>query len=125
MTTQYINTNRDKTSSDYARVLPSFDGSTLTFTVKSAAPVVAGQVVPMVHAKLRVVTPAVVTSCNPAVCDSSVNEAITIDFNVKRGSDVTALKLEALRVLEVALSEYQLNNGVLPPATADFTSAKV
>lgn len=120
---KYINTTRDKTTAEYARIEPSFDGSTCVISVKNASPVVAGKAVPMVNAKVRVVTPAIVASCNPAVCDSSVNESFTLDFNVKRGADVTAIRTEALRILNVAINEYQLHNGVVPPATADFTSA--
>lgn len=118
---KYINTDRNKTASNYGRVEPSFDGSQVTFTVKTASVLAAGQQVPMVSATVRLTTPHEVTPCDPTKCGASVNTAAAISLNLVRGEDPTAMLAEVQRVLGVALTQYYLSDGVLPPATADFS----
>lgn len=120
---KYINTDRSKTTSNYGRVEPSFDGSQITFSVKNATVTTAGQAVPMVSATIRLTTPKVVASCDPTKCDSSVNTAATLSFNIPRGASPSDLMEEVERVTGIALSQYYLADGVLPPATADFSGA--
>lgn len=123
MKKKYINTNRDKASATYTRVEPTFDGTILTFTVKSASPFLGGKAVPMTHARLRMVTPAEVSNCDPNACKPSVDQSVTLDFNVLQGTDPSAMFEEARRVLELAIEDFKLSFGVVPPATAEFNEA--
>lgn len=123
MTTLYVNTDRTKTTSSYVKTAPSFDGTELTVDVRSVAPSVSGTIVPMVRGFARVTVPAPVASCDPSECGSSVNEAVELKFNVKRGSDITSLRAEVNRVLDIAIAQHSLLYGVVPPATANFGDA--
>lgn len=121
---KYINTTRDKTTSDFARVQPSVDGATLHFLVKTARPMIVGTSVPMVNGTLRLAAPAPVASCDSNACSGEVTESVSIQFNIKAGnvSTLTALRTELNRVLDAAISGYNLADGIVPPATADFAS---
>lgn len=121
---KYINTTRDKTTSDFARVNPSVDGSTLHFLVKTARPMIAGTSVPMVNGTLRLAMPSAVTPCDSNACSGEVIEAVSLQFNVKAGNvdSLTALRTELNRVFDAAISGYNLADGIVPPATADFAT---
>lgn len=121
---KYINTTRDKTTSDFARVNPSVDGSTLHFLVKTARPMIVGTSVPMVTGSLRLAVPAPVTSCDPSACSGEVTESVTLQFNIKAGNSASlvTLRAELNRVFDAAVASYNLADGIVPPATADFAS---
>lgn len=121
---KYINTTRDKTTSDFARVQPSVDGATMHFLVKTARPVIVGTPVSMVNGTLRLAVPSPVASCDTSVCSGEVIEAVSLQFNIKAGNTavLSTLRTELNRVLDAAITSYNLADGIVPPATADFAS---
>lgn len=118
---KYINTDRSKQEADYARIEPSFDGSLLHVSVKNNNPSINGTIVPMINAKVRLAQPTSVELCDTS-CSGVVNEALEVKINVKRGNNgaIATLRAELNRVLDILIADYQLANGVTPPATADF-----
>lgn len=121
---KYISTLRDKANSEYVRVSPSFDGGMLHFNVSTARPTINGTVVPMVKGSVRLAVPAEVASCDPSACAGTVNEAVKIEFNFRQGGvNFATLQTEVMRCLAIAIADYQLANGVLPPVSADFEEA--
>lgn len=120
----YQNTERTRSRSEFVQVSP-FDGTILTVDANTPMLTVVGKSVPMVKGTVRVTTPAAITSCDPQKCDGSVNESVSISFNVKQGSTVSlaALRAEVLRCFDVCVSQYNLALGVVPPSDATFSGA--
>lgn len=120
--TAYINTIRDKANSEFVRTEPSFDGSVLQFNAVPVNPTIVGVVVPMVKGYARLSVPSPVDSCNPAVCGGSVSQTIKLEFNILRGDTaaLASMRAEVLRCFDVAVADYQLANGIVPPTTATF-----
>lgn len=85
---------------------------------------IVGTVVPMVNGTLRLAVPSAITPCDTNACSGEVIESVSIQFNVKAGnvSALTTLRTELNRVLDAAISGYNLADGIVPPATADFAS---
>lgn len=121
---KYTNAIRTKDLSEYARVLPSFDGTVVTFSAKTATPNIGGTVVPMVQGKVRLAVPVAATNpCDPSLRGPVVTEAIAVDFNVQRGGvNLQALRAEVVRLVDLAIANYQFANGLVPPTDADFGS---
>lgn len=119
---KYTNAIRTKDLSEFARVEPSFDGTLATFSAKTATPNIGGVVVPMVHGKVRLAVPTPVANpCDPSACGPVVTEAIAVDFNVQRGGEnLAALRDEVVRLVDLAIADYQFANGLVPPTDADF-----
>ena len=56
-------------------------------------------------------------------CGVPVNEAVRIDFNVVPSlNNLNALRDECVRVMDVAIAEYYLAQGIVPPVSATFES---
>lgn len=119
---KYINTLREKSHATFVRVEPTFDDTQIDVSSSSVTPQVAGQAVKMVKATVRITTPSEVRNCNDE-CVAHVNEAVALSFNLRQGgANLAALKAEVIRVFDDLVANYQLVNGVVPPATADFDS---
>lgn len=119
---KYINTTRDIRNSDYVLVEPTVSGQVLHFGAQSVEPKLGGVAVPMTKINVRVDAPTTITSCGEE-CPVPVNESVTISLNVLRGGDsIAMLRAEVDRCLDVALAQYSLAYGIVPPATADFQS---
>lgn len=119
---KYANVTRSKNQSDFARVAPSFDGSSVVFKAVDAKPNIAGTIVPMVRGSVRLTTPvnAASTDAAPAI----VNETFLVEFNLRRGgATLAAMKQEVVRLLDAAIADYQFANGLVPPSEAQFTAA--
>lgn len=99
------------------------NGSSLIVRAKnstfSPAP---GMKTDMVSGSIRLVAPVTVTQGDLA---ASVDESVEIRFNIRKGVSerVTGLNAEAARVLGLALSQYNLAIGLVPPSEATFASA--
>lgn len=118
---KYTNITRARGSADFARTSPSFDGSTVLFKVAEAKPNIAGTTVPMVRGTVRLTTP--VNAASPDVAPAVVNEAVAVEFNVRRGgASLAAMRTEVVRLLDAAVANYQLANGIVPPSEAVFDS---
>lgn len=121
---KYINTIKDKANSEFVRTDPSFDGSVLHFNISTARPSISGVVVPMVKGSVRLAVPTAVDLCDPTACAGQINEAVKIEFNVRQGgANLSTILTEVQRCLAIAISDYQITNGVLPPVSADFSVA--
>lgn len=121
MTVKYTNVTRARGSAEFARTSPSFDGSSALFKVAEAKPNIAGTIVPMVRGTVRLTTP--VNAASQDVAPAFVNESIAIEFNVRRGGVVLAsMRDEVVRLLDAAVADYQLANGIVPPSEAAFSS---
>lgn len=123
---KYTNAIRTKDLSEFARVEPSFDGTLVTFSAKTATPNIGGVVVPMVHGKVRLAVPtAVNVPCDSSACGPVVTEAITLDFNVQRGGEnLSQLRDEVVRLVDLAIADYQFANGLVPPTNAEFSESE-
>lgn len=122
---KYINTTRDKTTSDFVRTEPTFDGSVVQFGATSVNPSINGTVVPMVKGFVRLSVPSAVASCNPEACAGTINEAVKVEFNIKGGdtASLAGLRSEVNRVLDIALADHNFANGIVPPVSTTFASA--
>lgn len=122
--TKYINSTRDRTTASFVQTEPTFDGTVVDFKLTSVNPSVAGVVVPMVKGLARISKPHPVESCNPNVCSGSINQAVTVEFNLLNGNKTSfeALRTEVNRVIDAAILEYNLLNGIVPPVSAAFAS---
>lgn len=120
----YQNTERTRSHSEFVQVDP-FDGTILAIDANTPMLTVVGKPVPMVKGSVRVTTPAAITSCDPQKCDGSVNESVSIAFNIKQGSvdSLAALRAEAIRCFDACVSQYNLALGVVPPSDATFPGA--
>lgn len=120
---QYQNITRAKNEASFAQVLPEFDGTSVEFRTKTAAPQIRSVSVPMVNGTVRIVKPVDVVDCD-TTCVGSVNESVEIRFNIKDGSTASleSMILETKRVLDLAVDQYALAHGLVPPSEAAFTS---
>lgn len=80
-------------------------------TSKGPVPMVKGSVVGSRE------TPA--TVCGES-CPPLMRESFRIEFSILKGGDLASLRSEVIRLLDVALDEYHLASGLVPPAYADF-----
>lgn len=119
MSKKYTNITRSRGSADFALTSPSFDGSIALFKVSEAKPNINGTIVPMVRGTVRLTTP--VNAASPDAAPAVVNEAVTVEFNVRRGGvELNSMRDEVIRLLDAAVANYQLANGIVPPSEATF-----
>lgn len=124
ITLKYINTNRGTATAEFIQVDPSSDGSFVRFDVKSALPSIGGVITPMVKVSVFLSRPSPVNNpCDPTACSGSVSQTARVELNLKKGNatDYAAMKAEVIRVLDEAIAQNYLLDGVVPPVTATFT----
>ena len=118
---KYTNITRARGSADFARTSPSFDGSVALFKVAEAKPNIAGTIVPMVRGTVRLTVP--VNAAPQDAAPAMVNEAVSVEFNVRQGgASLNGMRSEVIRLLDAAVADYQLANGIVPPSEAAFSS---
>lgn len=118
---KYINTTRDTKTAAYVRTEPSFDGAEVDFSITPVQPKINGESVKMVRGIVRLTEPSEVVACDDR-CVGHVNEVMELRFNVRQGGEsLEALLAEVTRVYNVAVDNYQIANGVVPPVTAQFS----
>lgn len=125
-TLKYVNTNRGTASSEYMQVEPSVDGSMIRIDTKRVAPVLNGVVVPMVRVSAILSRPRdVLDPCKGEPACAQATEAVRIDLNLLYGDSTScaALRAELNRVLDKAIEDYYVLNGVVPPVDATFANA--
>lgn len=120
---KYTNTQKAPNASTFVQVAPTMAGSEVTFTAASVKPKVGVTAVPMVRGSVRLASKADYTACNDT-CGVTVNESVRIEFNVldQSTSNLGALRSECVRLMDVAIAEYYLAQGLVPPVSADFES---
>lgn len=119
----YQNTGFVAGSSKFVKVLPSGTNNEAVFTSKNTAVPVTGGKVNMVSASVALQQPKDVTiSAVEGAPKTLINESVKVSFNVVKGSivDLNAIKGEVDRLLDLAVAEYNLANGLVPPANATF-----
>lgn len=120
---KYQNVNRSQDNATFVRVDP-MDNGFLTIKSKEASYTpAAGVKTPMVAGFVRLDTYAEVTPCGDT-CVTPVKETVELRFNViKGGARLSVNKTELLRVLDKAINEAYLLQGLVPAATVTFDSA--
>lgn len=119
MTHKYLNTDF-KTGASVFTDLENPNPNSLTFAASSVNASVKGGPVAMVKGRVALRVASEATVCD-ATCPVMVNESVVFEFNVRRGaSSLTALKAELERVYNLAVTEYGLTAGHVPPPQADF-----
>ena len=121
--TKYTNTQKAPNASVFVQVAPTMAGSEVTFNASSVQPKVGAVAVPMVRGSVRLASKADFTTC-ASECGVTVNESVRIEFNVidKSNSNLAALRSECVRLMDIAIAEYYLAQGLVPPVSADFAS---
>lgn len=125
VTKKYQNASRDINQSSFVRVIPD---TSATLDIKSSAKSfspVSGVKVNMVTGSVRIVD-QVVLDQECACGDVFVGESLEIRFNFQRdnAAGILAALEEAKRVMGIALSEYNLAIGLVPPSEATFTQGE-
>lgn len=119
---QYTKGGQTGTTQNVTFVDPSNE-SAVTFTAKSNVLTIGKTRVAMVNATARLNRPVFVGTpeCDPCG-QPSVNSGCEVRFNIVKGDAVNlgALRNELLRLIDVALTDYNLSVGLLPPPSADF-----
>lgn len=120
---KYQNVNRSQDNATFVRVDP-LDNGFLTIKSKEASfTPAAGVKTPMVSGFVRLDTYADITPCGET-CVTPIKETVELRFNViKGGTRLNINKAELLRVLDKAISEAYLLQGLVPAATVTFDSA--
>lgn len=120
---KYQNVNRSQDNATFVRVDP-LDNGFLTIKSKEASYTpAAGVKTLMVSGFARLDTYADITPCGET-CVTPVKETIEVRFNVvKGGARLGVNKTELLRVLDKAINETYLLQGLVPAATVTFDSA--
>lgn len=121
--TKYTNTQKAPNTSVFVQVSPTMAGSEVTFNASSVQPKVGAATVPMVRGSVRLASKANYATCETE-CGVTVNESVRIEFNVvdKTDGNLAALRSECVRLMDVAIAEYYLAQGLVPPVSADFAS---
>lgn len=118
---QYVNTSRTNADATFVRVAPLLDGSVVVFKSKKTS-ISKGQVAAtFVAASVRLDQPVSITACETA-CPVEFTESMNLSFNVRAGTPLTTLKTELLRLVDKAVDDYNLSNGLVPPTHASFES---
>lgn len=117
----YQNATRTGTNATFVEVGEQTDSLlTIQNKVGSFTPT-PGSKVEMVSGTIRVSVPAEDTPCG-ASCATKILESAEIRYNFRKGgTNLTALVDEVVRVLGIAVSDYHLNIGLVPPSEATFT----
>lgn len=119
---KYTNTSKTQNNASFVQVSPMMAGSQVDFSANSVTPNISGTIVPMVRGYVRLTSKVGYTPCG-SECSTQVNEAVRIEFNVVQSLDnLEALRDECVRVMDVAIAEYYLAQGIVPPVSADFAS---
>lgn len=114
---KYHNETYSKGMSTFVSIDP-MDGSTVQFTSQRKSFTVSGVRSQAVNAKVTYVVPSEVTdACNECV-KAVADSVFEIRFNLVEGQDFSALRTEALRLLDVALSDHYLAAGMVPNVNA-------
>lgn len=121
--TKYTNTQKTPTSSTFVQVSPTMAGSEVTFNAASVQPKVGSVAVPMVRGSVRLASKANYTTCEND-CGVTINESVRIEFNVidKADGNLSAIRSECVRLMDLAIAEYYLAQGLVPPVSADFSA---
>lgn len=120
---KYVNTGVMAGKSDFAGVREDDLVDTLTFTSRSNTVATQQGSVKMTSGHVSITSPFKVV-CGETCQTSYLNESIRIQWNVKYAdvNALAALRAEALRVLDQAVEEFALLNGLVPPASATFAA---
>lgn len=121
--TQYQNVAFDRSKSVFVDTT-STKSNEATFDSKPVMAKIGGTTVPMVRSSitLRSAVQATVSCGND--CPPEIVESVSISFNVEQGADrLVALRAETIRLLDIAIAEYNMTKGLVPPVFATFASA--
>lgn len=96
----------------------------LAFKAHASRVPVSGGRVDMAYAEVTLNAPLEVVVDQTSAIKQYVNESVKISFNVQKGSaHFAALCDEVIRVIEVARTSYNLDQGLVPTTNATFTAA--
>jgi len=118
----YQNTGFAAGKSQYALVLESGLNRVANFTSQATSVPVTGGKVPMVSSTITVVEPVDVTIDPASPAKSLLNSSVKLSYTVPKGDGARfmALLSETERLIAIAREQYNLDNGLVPPASATF-----
>lgn len=119
---KYTNTSKTANASVFVEVEPTVGNNQVEFKSDQVTPNVRGTVIPMVRASVRLVRKNGYKPCDTD-CSVEVNESFRMEFNILKGSDLSVLRGECVRVMDEAIAKYYLAQGFVPPVDADFNNA--
>ena len=120
---QYQNTSFAAGRSAFVHVNPQGANDELIFQAKTSMVPVLGGKIAMTSASITLNRAKEVTAVATGP-SSSVNNSVKLSYNIVKGDAgaFDALEAEVLRVLALARTKYNLDAGLVPTGTADFTS---
>lgn len=118
----YQNTGFAAGKSQYAFVLPSGMNRVANFASSSTNVPVSGGKVAMVTSQLTVQEPVDVSIDPSSATKSLLNSSVKLSYTVPKGDGARFLSLldETERLIQTAREQYNLDNGLVPPASASF-----
>lgn len=120
---KYVNIGLTAGKSEFAGVRSDGAVDNLNFVSKAAIVNTQQGSVRMCAGHVSLTKPFTV-DCGDTCTAAFLNESIKVQWNVKYADEASfaALETEVLRVLADARAEYNLLNGIVPPASATFQS---
>lgn len=95
----------------------------VTFRSRKVSTKVGAVIVPMVKAAATLRASSEAPVCG-SECPLPIVESVKLEFSVTQGgASLDALRTELMRLVDSALSEYHLANGLVPPSYATFPTA--
>lgn len=117
---RYQNVEFARNRSVFIDTTNSTNPTEATFQSKSVLAQTKNGGVAMVKGSCTVRQEATTTTCG-SECPVSVVESVDFNFSVLKGaSNLSALRVELIRLLDIAITDYSLTAGLVPPVQANF-----
>lgn len=118
----YQNTGFAAGKSQYVFVLANSMNRVVNFAANSTKVPVTGGKVDMVTSSVTLLEPVDVTIDPGSAVKSTLNSSVKLSYTVPKGDGARFLALldETERLIEIARQQYNLDNGLVPPASATF-----
>lgn len=113
----YQNTGFNTGTSTFVDINQNYE---VTYASRKVAAKVGAFTVPMVKAAATLRASTEATACG-SECPLPITESVKIEFSVVQGADsFESLRIELMRLVDKAISDYHLTNGLVPPVYAAF-----
>lgn len=121
--TIYQNVGFEPNRSSYVDVSNVAGPNTVAFTNKSVAVPTSVGATKMVSGAITVTQPFEV-DCSEQCNGATLNESVKVQWNIRYANlaRLTALRAEVNRVLDAAITDYHICEGLVPPVYASFPS---
>lgn len=116
----YQNTGFNTGTSTFVDVNQNYE---ITFASRKVAAKVGAFSVPMVKAAATLRASSEATACG-SECPLPIVESVKIEFSVTQGAaSLEALRAELTRLVDKAISDFHLTDGLVPPVFAAFAAS--